>query len=256
MRRPFSFLSPPPFGCLLRCTDLSVLDSSFPFPSSLSSSHVHTARGLRASSSAPSDAAPSDNDLELDDASSSSSSSSSVPLRSSRPPRPPPPALDRRRASTGNRQTWTRREERCFQAALEDPKIRNHRQCWVKILERHGKDGTKDEELARRNNQDLKDKARNLKLQYVRAGMKVPVWLQGGAFSLSLLPSPLPLPLPHTVSLSFLLSLRLDANLSSPSLPLSLSPASYVPGEERPNPKAVTDDEAADEEEAVEDQSS
>ncbi|KAJ2552624.1 hypothetical protein EV175_003245 [Coemansia sp. RSA 1933] len=72
-----------------------------------------------------------------------------------------------RRASSQakHRIRWTLAEEECFVRAMYE-----HSNGWTAILKKHGVNGTVDHVLAKRNRENLKDKARNIKLRLMREG--------------------------------------------------------------------------------------
>ncbi|EME78428.1 uncharacterized protein MYCFIDRAFT_208965 [Pseudocercospora fijiensis CIRAD86] len=84
-------------------------------------------------------------------------------------PRKPTPA-----AST-IRQPWTKPEEDALLAGLE----RVNGPHWSQILALYGRGGSVSEVLKDRNQVQLKDKARNLKLWYLKTGKEVPPSLRG-----------------------------------------------------------------------------
>jgi len=73
------------------------------------------------------------------------------------------------------RQTWKAAEEEALLAGLEAVKGPH----WSQILSLYGRGGSVSEELKDRNQIQLKDKARNLKLCYLKTGRQVPEFLQG-----------------------------------------------------------------------------
>ncbi|KAK0942312.1 TTAGGG repeat binding factor [Friedmanniomyces endolithicus] len=73
------------------------------------------------------------------------------------------------------RQTWTKPEEEALLAGLD--KVNGPH--WSQILALYGRGGSVSEVLKDRNQVQLKDKARNLKLQYLKVGKDVPVALRG-----------------------------------------------------------------------------
>ncbi|KAK1808191.1 TTAGGG repeat binding factor [Friedmanniomyces endolithicus] len=73
------------------------------------------------------------------------------------------------------RQSWTKPEEDALLAGLE--KVNGPH--WSQILALYGRGGSISEVLKDRNQVQLKDKARNLKLGYLKMGKDVPVALRG-----------------------------------------------------------------------------
>ncbi|KAJ2395283.1 hypothetical protein GGI23_004366, partial [Coemansia sp. RSA 2559] len=69
------------------------------------------------------------------------------------------------RKQTQRRTRWTRAEEECFVRAMHE-----YGNGWTAILSRHGVNGTVDRVLAKRNRENLKDKARNIKIRLMREG--------------------------------------------------------------------------------------
>ncbi|KAK0364232.1 TTAGGG repeat binding factor [Friedmanniomyces endolithicus] len=78
-------------------------------------------------------------------------------------------------ASSTIRQSWTKPEEDALLAGLE--KVNGPH--WSQILALYGRGGSVSEVLKDRNQVQLKDKARNLKLGYLKMGKDVPVALRG-----------------------------------------------------------------------------
>jgi len=78
-------------------------------------------------------------------------------------------------SSVSTRQPWTEEEELALLRGLEEV----NGPYWSKILSLYGPGGVVSEELKNRSQIQLKDKARNLKLQYLKTGRKVPACLQG-----------------------------------------------------------------------------
>ncbi|KAJ1668205.1 hypothetical protein IW140_000491 [Coemansia sp. RSA 1813] len=66
---------------------------------------------------------------------------------------------------TQHRTRWTQEEEECFVRAMYE-----HGNGWTAILGEHGVNGTVDHILAKRNRENLKDKARNIKIRLMREG--------------------------------------------------------------------------------------
>ncbi len=85
-------------------------------------------------------------------------------------PRPRPPA-----GSQAQRQKWTPPEEE----ALLDGLSRVNGPHWAQILMLYGRGGSLSEVLKDRNQVQLKDKARNLKLWHLKMGREVPTALAG-----------------------------------------------------------------------------
>jgi len=81
--------------------------------------------------------------------------------------RPPPP-------SQGQRRPWSQEEESSLMAGLD----RVQGPHWSQILAMYGIDGTISEVLKDRNQVQLKDKARNLKLFFLKSGLQVPAYLK------------------------------------------------------------------------------
>jgi protein TBF1 len=73
------------------------------------------------------------------------------------------------------RQPWTKPEEDALLSGLE--KVNGPH--WSQILALYGRGGSMSEVLKDRNQVQLKDKARNLKLWYLKMGKEVPVALRG-----------------------------------------------------------------------------
>jgi hypothetical protein len=73
------------------------------------------------------------------------------------------------------RQPWTKPEEDALLSGLE----RVNGPHWSQILALYGRGGSVSEVLKDRNQVQLKDKARNLKLWYLKTGKEVPVALRG-----------------------------------------------------------------------------
>ncbi|KAI5951918.1 TBF1 [Candida jiufengensis] len=71
------------------------------------------------------------------------------------------------------RRPWTRDEEKAFRHALE---LKGPH--WAAILELFGKDGKINQSLKNRSQIQLKDKARNWKVFYLKNGMEVPHYLK------------------------------------------------------------------------------
>jgi len=105
-------------------------------------------------------------------------------------PQPPPPPTGEKKpiasATTGGaatagggsttiRQPWTKAEEDALLAGLEQLQGPH----WSQILALYGRGGSTSEVLKDRNQVQLKDKARNLKLWYLKMGREVPESLKG-----------------------------------------------------------------------------
>lgn len=73
------------------------------------------------------------------------------------------------------RQPWKQEEEDALLAGLAEVKGPH----WSQILSLYGRGGSVSEVLKDRNQIQLKDKARNLKLWYLKMGNEVPVCLRG-----------------------------------------------------------------------------
>lgn len=72
------------------------------------------------------------------------------------------------------RQLWTRAQEQTLLSALDEVKG----PYWARILAMHGNQGSKSNILASKNQVQLKDKARNMKLSYLRARKEAPACLK------------------------------------------------------------------------------
>ncbi|KAF4546940.1 Telomeric DNA-binding factor trf1-like protein [Elsinoe fawcettii] len=72
------------------------------------------------------------------------------------------------------RQNWTKTEIDALIAGLEEVQ----KPSWSRILAMHGRGGSESELLMHRNATQLKDKARNLRMGYLRSGLPVPKYLQ------------------------------------------------------------------------------
>jgi len=84
------------------------------------------------------------------------------------------PAIARRSSLKLQRHPWTNEEETALMAALDIVKGPH----WAQILALFGPGGTISEALKDRNQVQLKDKARNLKLFFLKSGIEVPYHLQ------------------------------------------------------------------------------
>lgn len=81
---------------------------------------------------------------------------------------------NRRAGHPSQRRPWTTEEETCLMAGLDRVKGPH----WSQILAMFGPGGTISEVLKDRNQVQLKDKARNLKLFFLKSGIEVPYYLQ------------------------------------------------------------------------------
>ena len=72
------------------------------------------------------------------------------------------------------RRPWTAEEEAALMTGLDQVKGPH----WSQILAMYGPGGTINESLKDRNQVQLKDKARNLKLFFLKAGIEVPYYLK------------------------------------------------------------------------------
>lgn len=77
--------------------------------------------------------------------------------------------------SATQRQPWKQEEEDALMAGLAEVKGPH----WSQILSLYGRGGSVSEVLKDRNQIQLKDKARNLKLYYLKMGKEVPECLRG-----------------------------------------------------------------------------
>jgi hypothetical protein len=80
----------------------------------------------------------------------------------------------RRSGLPSQRRPWTTEEENALMAGLDRVKGPH----WSQILAMFGPGGTVSEALKDRNQVQLKDKARNLKLFFLKSGIEVPYYLQ------------------------------------------------------------------------------
>ncbi|EPY52869.1 DNA binding factor Trf1 [Schizosaccharomyces cryophilus OY26] len=80
----------------------------------------------------------------------------------------------KRAKKVANRRTWTKEEEEALLDGLD--LVKGPR--WSQILELYGPGGKKNEVLKHRNQVQLKDKARNMKLFFLKSGQIVPAPLQ------------------------------------------------------------------------------
>jgi protein TBF1 len=92
-------------------------------------------------------------------------------------PQPSSTSSEKKTTSSNStiRQPWTKPEEDALLAGLE--KVNGPH--WSQILALYGRGGSVSEVLKDRNQVQLKDKARNLKLWYLKMGKEVPVALRG-----------------------------------------------------------------------------
>lgn len=81
---------------------------------------------------------------------------------------------NRRSGTPSQRRPWTADEENSLMAGLDRVKGPH----WSQILAMFGPGGTINEVLKDRNQVQLKDKARNLKLFFLKSGIEVPYYLQ------------------------------------------------------------------------------
>ena len=81
---------------------------------------------------------------------------------------------NRRAGTPSQRRPWTTEEENALMAGLDRVKGPH----WSQILAMFGAGGTINESLKDRNQVQLKDKARNLKLFFLKSGIEVPYYLQ------------------------------------------------------------------------------
>lgn len=81
---------------------------------------------------------------------------------------------NRRAGHPSQRRPWTQDEENALMHGLDQVKGPH----WSQILAMYGPGGTINETLKDRNQVQLKDKARNLKLFFLKSGIEVPYYLQ------------------------------------------------------------------------------
>ncbi|KAL8705213.1 MAG: hypothetical protein Q9201_001669 [Fulgogasparrea decipioides] len=81
---------------------------------------------------------------------------------------------NRRAGHPSQRRPWTQEEENALMSGLDHVKGPH----WSQILAMYGPGGTLSETLKDRNQVQLKDKARNLKLFFLKSGIEVPYYLQ------------------------------------------------------------------------------
>ncbi|SCV05763.1 LANO_0H14642g1_1 [Lachancea nothofagi CBS 11611] len=91
---------------------------------------------------------------------------------SSRKPSPTPLRDSKTEKKPKQKRLWTKDEE----AALVDA-LKSQGPAWSKILELHGAGGSVSELLKRRTQVQLKDKARNWKMYFLKGGLPVPDYL-------------------------------------------------------------------------------
>lgn len=84
------------------------------------------------------------------------------------------PSNTRRPGLPSQRRPWSGEEERALMAGLDQ--VRGPH--WSQILALYGTKGTISEVLKDRNQVQLKDKARNLKLFFLKSGIEVPYYLK------------------------------------------------------------------------------
>lgn len=80
----------------------------------------------------------------------------------------------RRPGAPSQRRPWTSEEENTLMSGLDQVKGPH----WSQILALYGPSGTISDILRERNQVQLKDKARNLKLFFLKSGIEVPYYLQ------------------------------------------------------------------------------
>ncbi|KIY01216.1 uncharacterized protein Z520_02768 [Fonsecaea multimorphosa CBS 102226] len=83
-------------------------------------------------------------------------------------------AFERKSLGPSPRRAWTTEEENALMTGLDQVKGPH----WSQILAMYGPGGTISEALKDRNQVQLKDKARNLKLFFLKAGIEVPYYLK------------------------------------------------------------------------------
>ncbi|KAL2069858.1 hypothetical protein VTL71DRAFT_14537 [Oculimacula yallundae] len=83
-------------------------------------------------------------------------------------------ASARRPGTPSQRRPWTNEEENTLMAGLDQVKGPH----WSQILALYGPNGSLNDILRDRNQVQLKDKARNLKLFFLKSGIEVPYYLQ------------------------------------------------------------------------------
>ena len=122
------------------------------------------------------------NDLPVDNPlaafNASDTTTTSIPTRKLTLPTNPSSSISTTAPATSSntiRQPWTKPEEDALLAGLE--KVSGPH--WSQILALYGRGGSVSEVLKDRNQVQLKDKARNLKLGYLKVGRPVPESLRG-----------------------------------------------------------------------------
>ena len=85
-----------------------------------------------------------------------------------------PVPINRRSGAPSQRRPWSQDEEKALMDGLDRVKGPH----WSQILALYGAGGSLSEILKDRNQVQLKDKARNLKLFFLKSGIDVPVYLQ------------------------------------------------------------------------------
>lgn len=85
-----------------------------------------------------------------------------------------PSPSGRKQAIPNQRRPWTTEEENALMTGIDQVKGPH----WSQILAMYGPGGTVNESLKDRNQVQLKDKARNLKLFFLKANIEVPYYLQ------------------------------------------------------------------------------
>ncbi|KIW33997.1 hypothetical protein, variant [Cladophialophora immunda] len=83
-------------------------------------------------------------------------------------------ALEKKPLAPSQRRPWTTEEENALMTGLDQVKGPH----WSQILAMYGPGGTISEALKDRNQVQLKDKARNLKLFFLKSGIEVPYYLK------------------------------------------------------------------------------
>ncbi|KIW98205.1 uncharacterized protein Z519_01789 [Cladophialophora bantiana CBS 173.52] len=83
-------------------------------------------------------------------------------------------ALEKKSLAPSQRRPWTTEEENALMTGLDQVKGPH----WSQILAMYGPGGTISEALKDRNQVQLKDKARNLKLFFLKSGIEVPYYLK------------------------------------------------------------------------------
>lgn len=138
-----------------------------PFSSELRNSHKRkrssTSGGSGDSSSVSPSSPTASMHLQYEHARTSSHSKSTTQFNNRRMPGTP-----------STRRPWTQDEEKALMDGLERVKGPH----WSQILALYGAGGSMSEVLKDRNQVQLKDKARNLKLFFLKSGIDVPIFLQ------------------------------------------------------------------------------